>query len=62
MFFWIRYENRLSVGIRCQLATSLGPLFPPAYFIAPKYKRDKWHRIGCELEDCQECERIYSER
>ena len=61
MFFWIRYEDRLSTGIRCQLATSIGPFFWPAFFIAPKYKRDKWHKIACEIEDCPTCDRIYAQ-
>lgn len=61
MFFWIRYEGFNSVGIRCQLATALGRFFPPALYIAPRYKRDKWHKIACELppELCPTCSRYY---
>jgi len=50
-----------SVLIRIWIARRVGPWFWPAWFIAPQWKRDQWHKIACELDplECPTCSRYY---
>jgi hypothetical protein len=47
--------------LRISIARNVGPIFWPAWYIAPQWKLDKWHKIACELpiEDCPTCARYY---
>jgi len=47
--------------IRVVIAYRVGPFFWPAWYIAPQWKRDQWHKIACELDidDCPTCQRYY---
>lgn len=57
---WVRMHG-WRLGLRCWFAAAFGPWFFPAWFVAPKWKRDKWHKIACERdpETCPTCSRYY---
>lgn len=45
--------------LRISLARNVGPIFWPAWYLAPKWKRDKWHRIACDDPCCPDCAEHY---
>lgn len=47
------------LGLRCWFAARVGSWFWPAWYVAPEWKRDKWHRIACDVEGCPKCEAYY---
>ena len=59
--YWFRAHGWGLTGWRIWFAASFGPLYPPAFYVAPKWKRAKWHRIACDSESCVECRSYYDE-
>lgn len=57
--YWFRAHGIGITGWRIFLAASIGPVFWPAWYLAPSWKRDKWHRIACEDVTCRQCNRYY---
>jgi hypothetical protein len=68
MRYWLTYlpasrwagdppPMRERVGI--VLAAMLGPYIPQAWYLAPQWKLDMWHRIGCDLDNCPECDAYF---
>jgi hypothetical protein len=57
--YWIRSFG-LVRGLRCALAAHIGRVFWPAWYLAPKRDRARWHRIGCESDSCAECAAYYA--
>jgi hypothetical protein len=47
------------LGLRCWFAQAVGPWFLPAWYVAPAWKRDKWHRIACDDPGCVTCAEYY---
>lgn len=47
--------------LRIWIARNVGPAFWPAWYVAPQWKLDHWHKIACELDpqECQTCRRYY---
>lgn len=62
--YWIRVYG-VFVGIRIVIARAIGPLFFPAWYLAPKANRDRWARIAgaqyYDNDDTPECPCDYDE-
>lgn len=59
MNYWIKVYGWRR-GLRIIAARTIGPVFPLAWYLAPKHNRDKWHRIACDDPECQDCADYYS--
>ena len=48
-------------SLRIAAARHIGPMFWPAWYVAPEWKRNQWHKIACELpiECCPICRQYY---
>lgn len=54
-------HHRWTDRARISVGRFAGPVFWPAWYVVPQWKRDQWHKICCELdpEDCETCSRYY---
>lgn len=57
--YWFRAHGYGVTGWRIFLGATIGPWFWPAWYLAPEWKRSKWHRIGCDDPACGECAQYY---
>ena len=52
MWYWIDTYGLVD-GLRIMFARSVGPLFWPAWYVAPLRNRQKWCRIACfDIDNC----------
>jgi len=59
--YWFEAHGTGLTGWRIAIAATVGPIFPPAWWIAPSWKRDQWHRIACDDVACDRCADYYAE-